>query len=167
LLPVSVVFAQEVCVAKGSSLKQAKQNYAASCQLNRVDCDPFNGEWYCASYRLTGSAPPVLAAATASVTNPAPVTNNVPVANTAPAPVSTPVVTADPAAIQVTPTPSVTPSPVTPLVSTHPACVSASSDSDGDGYGWENSESCIVTASSAVASDNSPQSSGICLTVEF
>ena len=27
-----------------------------------------------------------------------------------------------------------------------PACVSASSDPDGDGYGWENNDTCLVTA---------------------
>jgi len=31
---------------------------------------------------------------------------------------------------------------------THPICESAASDTDGDGYGWENGQSCIVTVSS-------------------
>lgn len=31
----------------------------------------------------------------------------------------------------------------------HPNCASALSDSDGDGYGWENGKSCLVTAASA------------------
>jgi len=152
-LPATNVFAQEVCVVKGSSLTQAKKNYAASCQLNRVDCDPFNGEWFCASYRLTGSAPPVLTAATVPVTNTQPVPSGALVSTTPDPSTKTP-------PIQVTPTPPITPSPVTPSVSRHPVCVSASSDSDGDGYGWENSESCIVTSSSAVASNNSTSSAG-------
>jgi len=29
----------------------------------------------------------------------------------------------------------------------HPSCVSASSDPDGDGFGWENNDTCLVTAS--------------------
>lgn len=39
---------------------------------------------------------------------------------------------------------------VTPALSqTHPSCASIASDPDGDGYGWENNASCIVTSNSA------------------
>ena len=41
-----------------------------------------------------------------------------------------------------------------------PNCVSASSDSDGDGFGWENSASCRVVSSSGTASTFSSSSSG-------
>ncbi len=36
-----------------------------------------------------------------------------------------------------------------------PSCVSATSDSDGDGYGWENNSSCLVVASSGASSGGS------------
>ena len=35
----------------------------------------------------------------------------------------------------------------------HPACVSATSDPDGDGFGWENNDTCLVTASSGAGGD--------------
>ena len=36
-----------------------------------------------------------------------------------------------------------------------PVCLSASSDADGDGYGWENNDSCIVAAPAASGSSSS------------
>lgn len=43
-----------------------------------------------------------------------------------------------------------------------PVCESASSDPDGDGYGWENNNSCIVAASSPTSGGGLPacQSAG-------
>lgn len=55
-------------------------------------------------------------------------------------------------------TPSNPTDPADPAVpSVHPACVSALSDPDGDGYGWENNKSCIVTNASA---DQDPDDNG-------
>ena len=50
-------------------------------------------------------------------------------------------------------TPEPTPAPEVPMqedggnTAALPACSSAASDSDGDGYGWENDQSCVVTSS--------------------
>ena len=41
-----------------------------------------------------------------------------------------------------------------------PACQSATSDSDGDGYGWENNASCLVTTTSASQPGPIPSNSG-------
>lgn len=35
-----------------------------------------------------------------------------------------------------------------------PACLSPASDSDGDGWGWENGQSCLVTAEQTAAADD-------------
>ena len=95
-----VASSQEHCVVKGETLSQAHSIYARQCTLERIDCDPFDGEWYCASFTITTTTPPALT-------------------------INTP-----------------------PVVSRHPPCVMASSDSDGDGYGWENHTTCLVTDSS-------------------
>ncbi len=50
--------AQESCQVQESSLRDAINSYARSCSLPRVDCDPFDGEWICASFNMTGSVPP-------------------------------------------------------------------------------------------------------------
>lgn len=97
-----VALSQEACVTKGETLSQAQSNYASQCTLDRVDCDPFDGEWYCASFTISSPTPPAL-------------------------------------------THSGTP----PVAERHPPCVSAGSDSDGDGYGWENHATCLVTDGSA------------------
>ena len=41
-----------------------------------------------------------------------------------------------------------------------PACVSVASDADGDGFGWENSASCLVTNTSLVAPTFTNQETG-------
>lgn len=43
--------------------------------------------------------------------------------------------------------------------STLPTCQSASSDSDGDGFGWENSASCVVSGGTVTGSSNSGNTS--------
>ncbi len=55
------------CSARGNSLQQAKNNYAASCpRIPRKDCDPIGGgNWLCSSGSIGSGAQPV-------VDNPAP-----------------------------------------------------------------------------------------------
>ena len=51
--------------------------------------------------------------------------------------------------------------PPTTASTTLPACASADSDPDGDGFGWENNQSCLVTgASGTAASTTTNQTSG-------
>ena len=54
----SSVLAQESCQVQESSLRDAINSYARSCNLPRVDCDPFDGEWICASFNMVGRVPP-------------------------------------------------------------------------------------------------------------
>lgn len=60
LTTINPATAQDICVVKGDTLTTARSTYAAQCDVRRVDCDPFNGEWYCASYRMSGSSAPNL-----------------------------------------------------------------------------------------------------------
>ena len=46
------------CEVTGSNLRVARENYDQSCSAPRVDCDPVDGQWVCASYNM-GSAPTV------------------------------------------------------------------------------------------------------------
>jgi len=132
LLNSNAVAQQQSCVVKGNTLTQARASYDAQCTLPRVDCDPIEGQWYCASYNITSSNPPVLTATGSLAATEALATT----------PVSTPATTGllvMPQARQLI---------SAPLVSTaRPICTSASSDSDGDGFGWENNATCLVTAS--------------------
>ena len=162
------VSAQERCVVSGDSLSQARSNYAEQCNVQRVDCDPFNGIWYCASFNITSSTPPALTLAQSPVAE-TPITSPTPpepISQPTPAPVvpepvapSTPIESPvaeaqpepTPPAEQIE-TPVVTTPPVdAPVVSTRPSCVSANSDPDGDGFGWENERTCLVDSSSAAA----------------
>ncbi len=149
----NIANAQDTCVVKGSSLANARSNYAAQCTLQRVDCDPFNGEWYCASYRLTSSVAPALTNAQPTLVVEVPTQ-----------PTTTPVQAAPPAPVVpapvviVTPVVPVAPTPTAPVVTTtniKPACVYASSDPDNDGWGWENNLSCRVVSSS-IRDTNTP-----------
>jgi len=54
LLPVGTATAQQ-CTVTGSSLSQAKTNYARQCSQPRRDCDPVNGQWACSSGNITSS----------------------------------------------------------------------------------------------------------------
>lgn len=38
-----------VCSARGTTLDDARTNYATACNLPRVDCDPVDGSWTCSS----------------------------------------------------------------------------------------------------------------------
>jgi len=111
-----VVSAQEACVVKGKTLSEARDNFTSQCTVARVDCDPFGGEWYCASYSMDSSTTPALTFNTASST-------------------------ASPVALATRPA----------APAARASCVSAASDSDGDGFGWENNNTCLVTNSSAPA----------------
>lgn len=71
------VSAQEACVVKGETLTQARNNFTSQCTVTRIDCDPFGGEWYCASYTMNASSPPAL---TISPTLSAPVLTLQPIA---------------------------------------------------------------------------------------
>ncbi len=45
------------CVVSGKTLDLAKSAYATDCGLARVDCDPYDGTWLCASFKIGGAAP--------------------------------------------------------------------------------------------------------------
>ena len=62
--PVTPAQAQESCQVQETSLRDAINSYANSCGLPRVDCDPFDGQWICASFNLTGDVPPQTAQST-------------------------------------------------------------------------------------------------------
>ncbi len=100
IISSTATYAQKVCVTKGETLSQARTNYAHQCTLDRVDCDPFDGEWYCASFEIDSPTPP-----------------------------------------------AVTVNNTLPMTQRHPVCLLANSDSDGDGYGWENHATCLVIGS--------------------
>jgi len=55
LLPSQPVFA--ACTATGPNLGAAIRNYAESCSLPRVDCDPISGGWMCSSESMGNGAP--------------------------------------------------------------------------------------------------------------
>lgn len=151
-------------MVKGSTLSQARSNYADQCSVSRVDCDPFNGEWFCASFRINSSTPPALtvfdspsAPAVPSapvvtepvITQPAPVVSQpapVVVSPPQPAPVPEPQPVAQPVAQPVV---QPAPQPVAQSPAPVPDCARASSDSDGDGFGFENNATCLVTDASA------------------
>jgi len=44
---------------------------------------------------------------------------------------------------------------VAQIAPVHPVCQSASSDSDGDGFGWENNATCVVAASASITMPDS------------
>ena len=46
------------CVVSAEKLGTARALYAQQCSLPRVDCDPLNGLWYCASFQIGSGAPP-------------------------------------------------------------------------------------------------------------
>ncbi len=132
-LTAELAIAQETCVTSGATLSQARNNYANQCDLERVDCDPFNGTWVCASFNMTSSTPPALTV-TSTPTTPAP---------------STP--------------PQVATTPANPVTASLPSCRSTASDSDGDGFGWENNNTCLVTSNTpdpAPDNSNPPPASG-------
>ena len=68
----STPVAGESCTATGSSLTQAKQNYASSCApIPRQDCDPVRGGgWMCSSGVIGASAPGVTATPSTPTTTP-------------------------------------------------------------------------------------------------
>jgi len=72
--------AQDSCVVKGNTLSEARDLFASQCSVQRVDCDPFGGEWFCASFNMQSSQPPALTL----------VSNSVPADPVAPTPVNTP-----------------------------------------------------------------------------
>jgi len=45
------------CVAHGTNLDNAKAHYATQCSEPRVDCDPHDGRWFCASFTINKSTP--------------------------------------------------------------------------------------------------------------
>lgn len=130
--------AQTTCVVSGATLTEARSNYNQQCTLERVDCDPFNGEWICASFRMNSAEPPALTVAQITPAQPTPAPEPTPTPEPTPAPQPSPA--PEPAG----------PDTATPdTVSTaRPTCVSANSDPDGDGFGWENSATCIVAPGS-------------------
>jgi len=159
-----LAYAQEACVTSGDSLKQAKDNFASQCNVARVDCDPFDGVWFCASFKMKSSSPPALTS----------VPSSPPLTPVVQAPAPTPVVVVQPAPINPAPTsqppiaqlpqppipapqppvtqpvvmqPVVAPQPPSAAPALRPACARTDSDSDGDGFGWENGTTCLVVAS--------------------
>ncbi len=142
-------FAQQSCVVSGATLSEARNNYTNQCSLTRVDCDPFNGVWYCASFNMNSSTPPALTVpSTPVVQTPTPTPPSTPTPPTS-APVPAPGPASAPTPAPAPPAPAPAPAPASPV--THPTCASASSDVDGDGFGWENNRTCVVRSNSAPA----------------
>ncbi len=126
---VSTASAQETCVVAGSNLQIAKDNYATRCDIERADCDPFNGEWICASFSMTSPVPPAL-----TVFQTEPVIE---------APVIEEPVTVTPVVVE----PVVTEPVVTePVVVATGLCVDSAPV--GDGWGWDGTKSCRLPIAS-------------------
>ena len=90
-------------------------------------------------------------AAQNSNNTPAPAPTPTPAPAPAPAPAPTPAPTPAPApAPEVVSTPVVEPQAVTAPATT-PICTSSVSDPDGDGWGWENNQSCLVSGATAAS----------------
>ena len=148
LLPGSAS-AQQTCVVKGNTLSDARDRYSAQCSLPRLDCDPFGSEWICASFRMTSPIPPAL-----TVPSSTPVTE--PAENIQTPVVNTP--TVSPPTTDESDSGQADSDEVQTVVSQpRQICVTTSSDSDGDGYGWENNASCVVQADTTTGS-NTPGS---------
>ncbi len=102
---------------------------------------------------VTPAPAPAPAPAPVAVTAPEPIQEPAPVVEPTPepvvtAPVATPVQpTAEPAATSI-------------VAPTFPSCTSAASDPDGDGYGWENNQSCVVSASEATSTPAATNAGG-------
>ena len=92
-------------------------------------------------------------AATGVIDNGGTETNTPVVVNEPPAPVPAPVPS------PVVTEPVAAPVPVaenSPVSETLQACTSAESDQDGDGYGWENNRTCLVTAGQSTVNNSHP-----------
>ncbi len=73
--------AQESCQVSETRLRDAINSYSQSCSLPRVDCDPINGQWVCASFEMVNGQPVIEAT---------PVVEATPVITTTPAVVAAP-----------------------------------------------------------------------------
>lgn len=56
-LAVPAVSGTSVCTADGSTLREARANYAANCSAPRADCDPTGPGWVCSSETIGGKNP--------------------------------------------------------------------------------------------------------------
>lgn len=112
------------CAVSASSLRDAKVQYAQQCTENRVDCDKIQGQWYCASVKLTGSPPQLT-----RLVEPAQQHSSVD---------QSAVVESQPAIESAS---AQIPAPVAPIARAEPASA-ACVDSDGDGWGWNGVASC-------------------------
>ena len=72
IAPVTPAHAQESCQVQETSLRAAINSYANSCSLPRVDCDPFDGQWICASFNMSGNVPPQIGQTTILPTSDSP-----------------------------------------------------------------------------------------------
>jgi len=109
------------CVVAGKTLDLAKLEYSAQCGLARVDCDPHNGEWLCASFKIGVGAPgsPSGVAGSGSEYQ-----------------METVFLESDANNTDYTAT------------EYYDVCQYALTDESGDGYGWQNDDVCVVTRES-------------------
>lgn len=88
-LPLHTAHARQIdglgCIVHAPKLAQARVIYAAQCTEPRADCDPHQGNWFCASFKMNATTP-LHVFATESETASAPVQEPAPT----PAPVSPP-----------------------------------------------------------------------------
>lgn len=119
------------CVVSDSSLFKAKRRYANECSLKRIDCDKVNGVWYCSSSKIKK--------------------------NTFLKDVNETTSTSSTSSIQA---PShVTSAGATPInISGSPL---ACSDPDGDGWGWNGTDSCKIGADIFVSSELQVVANGV------
>ena len=117
------------CIASGNTLDAAIDSYQQQCTLTRVDCDPINGVWYCASYNLDSSS-------------------QIPILNQPALPSALIGNQTTSVAPGIAIPPGDAPPPVaTPSVGNRngrPICLSDASDGTGSGFGFENNQSCII-----------------------
>lgn len=50
--PSQATTAAQSCISTGETYVEALDNYKNSCPLPATDCDPYEGQWYCASFNL-------------------------------------------------------------------------------------------------------------------
>lgn len=60
-LPLHIAHARQIdglgCIVHAPKLAQARTVYAAQCTEPRVDCDPHQGNWFCASFKMNATTP--------------------------------------------------------------------------------------------------------------
>ena len=135
------------CAVVADTLANAITAYAQNCPQPRQDCDPIDGEWYCSSDSISGSAKPAVVNRNTSQNNNSSASNNSQVQQSG--------------SVDNTTSSQGSNTSSGNSTSGQGPCI----DVDGDGWGW-NGASCRV--STTVAASNQTQSpasegSGTCI----